>query len=558
MHQKTEIKTPEYFWDIAEAYADDRSNELAETKYLIDKDHAITCIQFASMLKHTAGSFAGITFQFQEWQIRAIVNIFGMKYRRGAHEGLRVIQRALFFMPKKNGKSEFAGVLHAIMFFLDDDKSKEQYSIATEIEQAKIIHKVFLTMLKQEPDLFDMVHTTVKPPRISMDDGPFVNEFQSLTSTADTKDGLRPSFLTIDEGHAHDTKDLYMIMTDGLAGRNQPLEIHLSTAGYNKHGFFYLDIYLYAKKIQHGITKDDRFYFELFEPDEEDKKDDNYWKNPEIWAKCNPNLGVSPTYSYMEGKIASAENSAQTRLSFLAKHLNVWVDNFSEWIKGEVWSAAAGAVDEEKLLGRTCYAGLDLASTTDIAAFVVVFPDEDDEEFDVLCRFWVPEENMRERVKTDKVPYLDWHERGEIIATDGNYIDDKAIEKQIRADCEKFNVAECAYDRWGSAGLVSRLDEDDVTTMVPMTQGFGLSPGIIDIEKLTNQKKLNNGGNKPLAWMVSNVVIQKNSDDKVKIDKKRSVEKVDGAVALAMAIMRAMVRTKTQESIYEKQGVRPL
>lgn len=541
-------KSMEHYWKIASEYIEHQAKELKETPYYLDKDLALKCIKFSSLLRHTSGEFAGVNFQFQEWQIKSIVDIFATKYEIGKHKGLRRYQRVLFFMPKKNGKSEFAGLLHAIMFFIDKDKAKEQYSIATESEQAKIIHKVFLTMLKQEPELFEMVKSTVKPPRITKEDGSFIDEFQSLTSSADTKDGLRPSFITIDEGHAHTSKDLYQIMTDGLAGRNEPLEIHLSTAGYNKNGFFYLDIYLYAKKIKEGVIQDERFYSVMFEPDEVDLKDDNYWKNPKVWKKCNPNLGVSPTYSYIEGKITAAENSEISKIAFLTKHLNVWCDKADIWISADKWKESFKyTIDEEKLIGKECYGGLDLASTTDIAAFVLIFP-KDDGGVDVICRFWIPEDNMRERSRKDKVPYQEWSAKGLLTTTNGNMIDDNYIESQIKKDCEKFNVKQIAYDRHRSTQLITNLDVAGVSQMIPITQGFGLSNGLEEIEKLVIRKALNHGNNEVLTWMISNIVIFTNADGKHKADKDKSSEKIDGVISLAEALAIKMISVPKEET----------
>jgi len=559
MTKKREFKTPQYYWKVAQDYISIQSKKIDIKKYYLDEKLAMKCIKFSSLLKHTSGEFAGINFQFQEWQIKSIIDIFATKHKDGNFKGLRRYQRALFFMPKKNGKSEFAGLLHAVMFFIDTDKAKEQYSIATEAEQAKIIHKVFLTMLKQEPELYRLIKHTVKPPRITKEEGAFTDEFQSLTSTADTKDGLRPSFLTVDEGHAHTSKALYQIMTDGLAGRNEPLEIHLSTAGYNKQGFFFMDIYSYAKKLQQGIIKDERFYAVLFEPDEKDLEDPLFWKNPKIWAKANPNLGASPTYSYMEGKISTAENSEASLIAFKTKHLNVWCDKQDTWISTQKWEDSSKyEINEEKLKGHECYAGLDLSSTTDITALVYVFPKED--EYDVLCRFWIPEDNMRERERRDKVPYSQWVRDGYIQVTDGNVIDYAFIEKQIKDDCEKFDVQEIAYDRWNSSSLVVNLENEGVSQMIPFGQGFAsMSTPTKQIETLVLQKKLNHGNNPVLTWMMSNVALRKDPADNFKIDKAKSSEKVDGMVSLAMALGVKLISKKEEETNpYQNRGLRDL
>jgi len=561
MTNKRKFNEPEYYWDIAKKYIKEKSKELTPTKYYIDEKLAYKCIRFASLLKHTSGEFAGVNFQFQEWQVHSIVDLFGTKYRHGDYQGLRRYQKALFFMPKKNGKSEFAGLLHAVMFFIDPDKAKEQYSIATEIEQAKIIHKVFLTMLKQEPDLYEMIKSTIKPPRISKENGAFEDEFQSLTSSADTKDGLRPSFLTVDEGHAHKTMDLYQIMSDGLAGRNEPLEIHLSTAGYNLQGFFYRLIYKYAKKVKDGTIKDDRFYAVLFEPSDEDLKRDDFWKDKNIWKKANPNLGVSPTYSYMDGKVAMAEESEEALIAFKTKHLNCWVDKPNTWIKSEIWNRSQTPIRYTKLKelrNKTAYAGLDLASTTDIAAFVLIFPDGKG-GIDVISRFYLPEDNMRDRVKIDKVPYLDWVKDGLISTTPGNTIDYDYIERDILRYCEFFNIKMVAYDRWNSSQMITNLEKNEVADLIPFGQGFAsMSSPTKQVEVLSLQDKINHGSNEVLNWMCSNVVLRRDAADNIKIDKDKSIEKVDGMVSLVMALGAYIADTKTEEdntSIYETKDL---
>ena len=164
-----------------------------------------------------------------------------------------------------------------IYFFLDKEKSKECYSIASEIEQAKILHKAFTTMIRQDDELVNMVHITKQPPKVTKMDGAFIDEYTALSSTADSKDGLNVSLLLIDEPHTFTSKDLYDFLSNGQAGRREPLEIFMSTAGFDLQNFFYLDIYQYAKKIQSGIVKDDSFYYILFEPTEEDLKNPDWF-----------------------------------------------------------------------------------------------------------------------------------------------------------------------------------------------------------------------------------------------------------------------------------------
>lgn len=556
------INTPQYYWKIAKDYIIKQSKYLEENehKYYLDKQLAYNYIKFASLIKHTAGELAGKNFQFMEWQIKVIIDIFATKHKDGEFKGLRRYQTVLLFMAKKGGKSQLGALLTLLYFFLDDEKAKECYSMASDLEQAKILHKAFTTMIKQEPELEEMVKTTIQPPRVSKYNGAFIDEYIAVSSTADSKDGLNVSMALVDEPHSYSNKDLYQIITDGMAGRRNPLQIIMSTAGYNLQGFFYREIYQYAKKLQSGILKDETFYYVLFEPSEEQLKDDDYWKKEEVWRASNPNYPVSPTSSYMKAKVLQAEQSEQTKISFLTKHLNIFCDKIDIWIKSSVWNNNQSKIGFNKLKQlktRKCYGGLDLSSCTDITALVLIF-DDGNSGFDIIPYFWIPKDNMIERVRRDKVPYFDWVKKGLIKTTDGNVVDYAFIEKHIKRVCNFFNVKMIAYDRWNSSDLVRRLTEDEVTEMIQFGQGYAsMSAPTKQIEVLALQGKLNHNSNEVLNWMCSNVVLRRDPSDNIKIDKDKSSDKVDGMVALAMALGIAIkdIEEKEEESIYNTRGL---
>jgi phage terminase large subunit-like protein len=551
-------KTPQEYWQDAREYIKKLESELSiEDKYYVDRDFAMKCIKFGSLMKLTAGEFAGQPFMYQQWQIETIVNIFGVKYKHGDFKGLRRYKKALLFTPKKSGKTAFGSLLTMIYFFLDKEKAKECYSIASEIEQAKILWKSFVTMIRQEDELMDMVHITKQPPKVSKMSGAFIDEYTALSSTADSKDGLNVSMLLVDEPHTFTSKDLYDILSNGQAGRQEPLEIFMSTAGFNMQNFFYREIYLYAKKIKNGVIKDDSFYYIMFEPDEKDLENDDFWKDRELWKRVNPNIGVSPTYSYLESRLLQAEQSEQSLISFKTKHLNCWVDKADIWIKHSVWTANQTPINEDDLIGRTCYGGLDLSSSIDITAIGYIFP-KDDGGYDFIVRLFIPKDNMRERVRRDKVPYFDWVKNGIMQVTDGNVIDYAFIQKQIEQDAEKFNIKMMAYDRWNSSDLITRLTNDGTVELVQFGQGFAsMSAPTKQIEVLALQGRLNHGNNEALNWMCSNVVLKRDPADNIKMDKSTSVEKIDGMVALAMSLGICMIDTKEEEKelIYNERGL---
>lgn len=556
------IKEPSYYWKLAKTYIIQQSKYLDENepKYYLDKDLVYKYIKFASLMKLPAGEFGGITFQFMDFQIKAIIDIFGTKYRDGEFKGLRRYQTIFFFLAKKGGKSTFGALLTILYFFLDDEKAKECYSMASDLDQAKILHKAFITMIKQIPELDEMVKTTIQPPRVSKYNGAFIDEYMAVSSTADSKDGLNVSMALVDEPHSYPNKALYQIITDGMAGRTQPLQIIMSTAGYDLQGFFYRDIYLYAKKIKQGIIKDESFYQVMFEPDEEDLKDPDFWKKEEVWRKSNPGYPKSPTASYMKNKVLQAEQSEQSRISFLTKHLNIFCDKVDIWIKNSIWNNNQSKIGFNKLKqlkNRRCYGGLDLSSSTDITALVLIF-DDGNGGFDVIPYFWIPKDNMIERVRRDKVPYFDWVKKGLIKTTEGNVVDYAYIEKTIKRVCEFFNVKMIAYDRWNSNDLIRRLTDDEVVELIQFGQGYAsMSTPTKQIEVLALQGKLNHASNEVLNWMCSNVVLKKDPSDNWKIDKEKSSEKVDGMVGLAMALGVALkdIEEKPEINIYQERGL---
>jgi len=560
-----EIKEPSHYWQKAKTYIIEQSKHLDDNEptYYIDKGLAYKYIKFASLMKHTAGELAGKNFQFMDFQIKLIIDVFGTKHKSGEFKGIRRYQTVLLFMGKKGGKSQIGALLTILYFFLDDEKAKECYSMASDLEQAKILHKAFTTMIKQESELEELVKTTIQPPRVAKYNGAFIDEYVAVSNTADSKDGLNVSMALIDEPHSYTNKGLYQIITDGMAGRNQPLQIIMSTSGYNLQGFFYKDIYQYAKKIQQGVIKDDSFYYVLFEPSEEDMKDDNFWKNEEIWKKSNPNYPISPTASYMKNKVLQAEQSEESLIAFKTKHLNVWCDKADIWIKHKVWTNNQTPIKYNKiksLKGKKCYAGLDLASTTDIASLVLLFPN-DNGRYDAITKFWIPKDNLLERVRRDKVPYLDWVKDGLITTTDGNVIDYDIIFRDVMRLADFFDIKIFAYDRWNSSDIIRKFTDEDFTILVPFGQGFvSMSPPTKQIEVLALQGKLNHGDNKVMNWMCSNVVLKKDPADNVKIDKAKSIDKVDGMVSLAMSLGVAMSDMKEEEkiNIYEERGLRML
>jgi len=547
MDDAVKVLTVKEIRERAEIQIKEVEDKYQGTDFYLDTELARRIINFISLLKHTGGNLGGVNFQALPFQVLFTLETLAVLRKKS---GYRKHTTSILFLPRKSGKTELIAALNVWMLFGDKEKQKENYIIASETQQATILYNAMVAMIKQAPTLMAKVDIWKSTKTIEKNNSDFRDIFKVLSSNYSSKDGYKSSCLSADEPHSYPDSSLYDVMTESMAHREQPLSILLSTAGYNQQGFFkrLLD---YAIQVKDGVIKNDNMYLMHFGMEEGED-----WKDENVWRRVNPALGYGVKMDYLRDKFLKAQHSGEEYTSFLTKHLNVWTSSSVTWITTEKWNNSFKyEIDEDDLIGKECYGGLDLASTTDIAALVLVFPKEND-EYDVLCRFWIPEDNMRERSRKDKVPYERWVNKGLITATDGNVIDYSFIEHQIKNDCAKFDVKEIAYDRWNSSSLVTNLENEGISQMVQFGQGFGsMSAPTKQIETLVLQKKLNHGNNEVLTWMMSNVAIKRDPADNLKIDKSKSSEKVDGMVALAMALGVKLITKPASENIYEKRGM---
>ena len=277
-----------------------------------------------------------------------------------------------------------------------------------------------------------------------------------------------------------------------------------------------------------------------------------------MWAKANPSLGVTVSIDKVRAACESAKQTPSEENSFRQLRLNQWVKQVVRWMPMDKWDACAFPVDPEELEGRLCYGGLDLSSTSDITAFVLVFPpkeDEDDGRYSILPYFWLPEETIPLRVNRDHVLYDVWEREGYFNVTEGNVIHYGFIEKFINDLGQRYNIREIAFDRWGAVQMVQNL-EGMGFTVVPFGQGFkDMSPPTKELMKLTLEQRIAHGGNPVLRWMMDNIYIRKDPAGNIKADKEKSTEKIDGAVATIMALDRAIRHENDKASVYEDRGL---
>lgn len=501
---------------------------------------------FEQLLVHTKGEWAGKPFILQKWQKDEIIRpLFGWK-RRADHT--RKYRRAYISVPRKNGKSTLAAGIALYLLFADGEPGAEIYSAAADRDQAAIVFEEASRMVQKSKALAKRAEVFKK----SIVYGAKFSSYKVLSADAYTKHGLNAHGVVIDELHAQPDRELFDVLTTSTGARRQPLIVMITTAGFDRESICY-EQHEYAQKVLKGIIEDPEFFAFIASADE---KDD--WQSPATWAKANPGLGETVKLDYLEAEAKRAAQVPAYQNTFRRLHLNEWTQQETRWLPIEHWDQGAIPIDIELLKGADCYGGLDLASTSDLASFVLDFPPEDGDEREVhqvLPFFWIPEENLIERVRRDRVPYDAWVRDGLIRTTPGNMIDYGFIVRDIVALAELYHIKEIAFDRWG-AFQVSQQLEGAGLTLAGFGQGFAsMSPPTKDLLRLVLDHKLIHGGHPVMRWMADNMVVSSDPAGNIKPNKQKSREKIDGIVALIMALDRAVRNMGAGPSIYETRGI---
>lgn len=511
-----------------------------------NKAAADYAVNFIECLCHTKGTWAGKPFELIDWQERIIRDIFGIL----KPNGYRQFNTAYIEIPKKQGKSELAAAVALLLTCGDGEERAEVYGCAADRQQASIVFEVAADMVRMCPALNRRVKILSATKRIIY--SPTNSFYQVLSAEAYSKHGFNIHGVVFDELHTQPNRKLFDVMTKGSGdARMQPLYFLITTAGTDTHSICY-ETHQKAKDILEGRKIDPTFYPVIYGAEEGDD-----WTSPAVWKKANPSLGITVGLDKVKAACESAKQNPAEENSFRQLRLNQWVKQAVRWMPMEKWDKCQVAIDEEELEGRICYGGLDLSSSTDITAFVLVFPPEDENgKYIILPYFWIPEENITLRVNRDHVPYDLWQRQGYLETTEGNVVQYGYIEKFIERLGEKYHIREIAFDRWGAVQMVQNL-EGMGFTVVPFGQGFkDMSPPTKELMKLVLEQKIAHNGHPVLHWMMDNIYIRTDPAGNIKPDKEKSTEKIDGAVATIMALDRAIrCGNDTSESVYDTRGI---
>jgi len=536
-----------------------RDLETGEDRGLFfDADAAQHAIDFFGFLRQHKGEWAGVPIQLQPWQQFRIGAVFGwMREDPTTGRRLRRFRRAYHEVARKNGKSTEAAGVALYLLDADGEPGAEVYAAATMREQAKIVWREAMEMVKRSPALrrrIQMVGTTPKAQGANMFVPETSSKFEPLGADVDSLDGLNVHGAIVDELHAHKTRAMWDVIETATGARRQPLIWAITTAGFNRDGICY-ELREYSVQVLEGLVQDDNWFAYIATIDEGDDPFDEG-----CWIKANPNLGISVKLDDMRQLALKAKAVPAALNNFLTKRLNVWTQQATRWIDLDLWAENAGPVPakqlEEKLKGAVCYGGLDLSSTTDITAWVMVFPWEDGENLSVIARFWVPEARLNDPQNRYREHYRAWARQGFLTVTPGNAVDYAFVKAQILKDAQTYQLVDLNVDRLFQAHQLATELAEEGLQVVGMGQGFmSMAAPMKEFERRLLRKAIHHGNNPVLNWMAGNVSVKMDPAGNLKPDKATSQGKIDGIVALVMALDRLMRHNKPKTSIYETRGL---
>jgi len=486
-------------------------------------DHAVDF--FPECLRHIEGKFAGDPFFLAPWQQAVIGCLFGWKRETGH----RRYREAMLGVPRGNGKTPLAAGICLYALFCDQEHGAQIYGAAADIPQAALLFRHAKGMVMREAELesrckINESHKSI----VSRED---VNSaYRVVSSDAPGKHGYTPHLVICDELHAWHGTDLMEAFESAFAkaGREQPLLLHITTQDFDRPSVCNIK-WEYAEKVRDGRNPDSAFLPILYHADEGDD-----WTQESTWEKANPNIDVSVDRVSLARMCRKALAEPSYENTFKRLHLNIRTQQDVRWLQLEKWDACDGA----PLPDGPCYAGLDLASTTDIAALVLYFP----ESHSLAPYFWIPADRAEERERRDRVPYLTWARQGLIDMTPGNVIDYNHIRARVNELSGAYDIRQIGYDPWNARHLAQQLQDEDGLPMIEFRQGYvSMNEPTKHFERLLMSGDLRHGGNPVLRWMAGNATARTDPSGNIKPDKARSKEKIDGIVASVMAVGLAMV-----------------
>ena len=516
---------------------------------IFDEEKALHAVEFFSLfLKHHKGKWAGEPFVLSDWQSAVVANMFGWI----RPDGTRRYRSSLIELPRKTGKSHLCAGLALYCLIADKENGAEVYTAAADRDQATIVFGIAKKFVELDEHLSS--HCQIYRNAITVESSG--STMKALASDSRTAHGLNASAVICDELHVWtkpDARELFEALTTSQGARVQPLNIAITTAGTAEQTLW-KEMHQYAKGVLSGDIQDKSFLPEIWAAEHDDA-----WDDPDVWRKVNPALGITVPIEFYERECEKAKALPSYANAFRRLYLNQPTESASRWLSMEAYDACEDRMTDEELEGRTCYAGLDLSSTLDLTALVLVFPRTEDEGggYDILPYYFVPKENMDKRERDDGVPYTSWMRTDSIIATDGDVVDYTYIRNKINELHERYDIKEVAIDRWNATQVAVWLEQDGFDVAF-FGQGYrSMSAPSKELEASIVGKRFRHGNHPVLKWNASVCSHEEDAAGNIKCSKKKSMERIDGIVASIMGISRA-TSNKDDTSVYEYKGLEAL
>jgi len=497
--------------------------DLESKDFYFDTETVQQVLDFCEICRHWKGTKAGERLILEEWQCFYIGSIFGWKLNNGR----RRFRRTFMEVARKNAKTTMLALINLYHLMIENESGSQVYCAATKEDQARILVNDTGKIIESTPELRKRFKLFKYKDLITRVSYSATNSFvAALGRDSRTHDGFDPTMGNIDEFHEHPTTEILNVIVSGMGARPQPLLNVITTAGFNKEYPCYLVTRKTGIEILEGAKKDESSLVLIYEMDNGDE-----WDDKKNWIKANPNIGVSVEPTFLDSEFITAQNEgSRTEVNFKTKHLNMWVDAPDVWIPDERWMRCNGVAPN--LNGATVYAGLDLAKTLDLNAFVLLFTDFD--PMIVKAYFWLPEDTLNQ---ADKDNYNQWVKEGLITVIPGSIARGNIIAKDILEIIKPYNIKSIAYDPYIATHECVPILDDAGLVLSPLVQRFSdLSPPTKKLEELVYSKRINHLNDSVLRWMMGNIVLQTDSNGNIKIDKKKSGNKIDGVAALVNAI----------------------
>lgn len=525
-----QVPASKYIKLAAQRHLDDKKHKNNDAFiYDYDDKKAVKACRFVEAQYHTKGKWAQKKEHLilEPWQIFFLCNVFGWVRKE---TGLRRYREVLLLVPRKNGKSALAAAIGLYMLSADNEYGAEVYTGATSEKQAKEVFTPAQLMARMNPALTSHFGIEVNASNICI----LSNGSKMEPIIGNPPDGSSPSCAIVDEVHEHKDSRLIDTMITGMGAREQPLMLYITTAGDNISGPCY-QLQLEAQKVLEGSVVNENLFALIYGIDQGDD-----WSEVDTLKKANPNFGVSVSEDFLLSRLQDAKNNARKQSTFLTKHLNVWVGSREAFFNVDKWKqCAAPEIKLSDYFGMPCYIGMDLASRVDIAAIEVLIPDGDG--YIRFGRYYLPES----AVDGGNEMYTAWAREGWLTITDGEIIDFNQIKEDILDLCSHFEVKELAYDPFQATMLITELMAEGVPVVELRPTVLNFSEPMKSLDALIRAKKIKHNDDPVQTWMISNVVAKEDAKENVYPRKERAENKIDGVIALLMALGRLQKEQET-------------